>query len=209
VVLDRAVGMVALVIVATGVMLLRPDDPKVRPWIPWVSLICVGLVAGVFVAFSRRARARLRVDDWIGRLPFGDQLKRIDAATHRMRHHPRRLLAALAVTVVLQGCAIASFMLAGMGLGMHGSVAAIPDYVVYLSIGMLVAALPISYQGLGTLDATLQVFFRGVYGNFSQVLFLGFAVRLVQLFWALPGALVPLTGSHGPSPKKIAELGLQ
>jgi hypothetical protein len=91
---------------------------------------------------------------------------------------------------------------------MQGSWAAVPDYMVYLALGMLVAAVPITYQGLGTLDATLQVFFRGVYGNFSQVLFLGFAIRLVQLFWALPGALVPLTGSHGPSPEKLAQLGL-
>ena len=208
VLLDRAVGMVSLVVIAMAVMVLRLDDPKIRPWLPWVALILVGLVAGVFLAFSRRARARLRVDDWIGRLPFGEQLRRIDAATHRMRHHPRLLLATLGVTVVLQGCAVVSFMLAGMGLGMHGSLSALPDYVVYLSIGMLVAAIPISYQGLGTLDATLQVFFRGVYGNFSQVLFLGFAVRLVQLFWALPGALVPLTGSHGPSPEKLAQLKL-
>jgi uncharacterized protein (TIRG00374 family) len=209
VLLDRAVGMVSLVFFAMVVMLLRPDDPKIRPWIPIVALILAGLVAGVFVAFSRRARALLRVDDWIGRLPFAEQVKRIDAATHRMRHHPRRLLAALGLSMVLQGCAIASFMLAGMGLGMHGSVAAIPDYVIYLSIGMLVAAVPISYQGLGTLDATLQVFFRGVYGNFSQILFLGFAIRLVQLLWSLPGALVPLTGSHGPSPEKLAQLKLR
>jgi len=208
VLLDRAVGMVSLVFFAMAVMLLRPDDPKIRPWIPIVALIFAGLVAGVFIAFSRRARALLRVDDWIGRLPFGAQIKRIDAATHRMRQHTRLLLAALGLTIGLQGCTIASFMLAGMGLGMHGSIAAIPDYLVYLSIGMLVAAVPISYQGLGTLDVTLQVFFRGLYGNFSQVLFLGFAIRLVQLLWALPGALVPLTGSHGPSPEKLEQLKL-
>jgi hypothetical protein len=209
VLLDRAVGMVGLVVITLLVMTLRLDDPKIRPWIPWVALILMGLVAGVFLAFSRRARARLRVDDWIGRLPFGDQVRRIDAATHRMRHHPRLLGATLAVTVGLQACAIASFMLAGMGLGMQGSWAAVPDYMVYLALGMLVAAVPITYQGLGTLDATLQVFFRGAYGNFSQVLFLGFAIRLVQLVWALPGALVPLTGSHGPSPEKLAQLGLE
>jgi len=209
VLLDRAVGMMGLVVITLLVMTLRLDDPKIRPWLPWVALILAGLVAAVFVAFSRRARARLRVDDWIGRLPFGEQLRRIDAATHRMRHHPRRLLAAVTLSVGLQGCAIASFMLAGMGLGMQGSLAAIPDYLVYLALGMLVAAIPVSYQGLGTLDATLQFFFRGVYGNFSQVLFLGFAIRLVQLLWALPGAIVPLTGSHGPSPEKLAQLDLK
>jgi hypothetical protein len=208
VLLDRAVGMVGLVVITALVMLLRLDDPKIQAWIPWVVLLLLGLAVGVFLAFSRRARARLRVDEWIERLPFRDQIRRIDAATHRMRGHPRRLLAALAITVLLQALAIGSFMLAGLGLGMHGGLAALPDYMVYLALAMLVAAVPVSYQGLGTMDAALQVFFRGTFGNFSQVLFLGFAVRLVQLVWSLPGALVPLTGAHAPSPEKLARLGL-
>jgi len=208
VLLDRAVGMVGLVVITLLVMTLRLEDPKIQGWLPIVGALLAGLVVAVFLAFSRRARARLRVEEWIERLPFRDQVRRIDAATHRMRGHPRRLAAALFVTLALQGLAITSFMLAGVGLGMKGGLAAFPDYLVYLALAMLVAAVPISYQGLGTMDAALQVFFRGVYGNFSQVLFLGFAIRLVQLFWSLPGALVPLTGSHGPSPEKLAQLNL-
>ncbi len=206
VLLDRAVGMVGLVVITLLVMLLRIDDPKIRIWVPWIALLNVGLLAGVFVAFSRRARARLRVDDWLPKLPFGAQLARIDAAVHRMRGHPRLLGAALALSVLLQGLAVTAFMLAGLGLGMRGGFAAYPDYLVYLSLGLLVAAIPVSYQGLGTLDATLQVFFRGTYGNFSQVLFLGVAIRLVQLVWSLPGAIVPLTGAHRPSEEKLAQI---
>lgn len=204
--LDRAVGMVGLVVITLLVMLLRMDDPKVRAWLPAIALLNAGLVAAVFIGLSRRARSLLNVDAWLPRLPFGGQLQRIDAAVHRMRHHPRLLLAALGLSVLLQGLAITSFMLSGLGLGMSGGVADYPDYMVYMALGMLVAAIPVSYQGLGTMDAMLQVFFRGVYGNFSQVLFLGFAIRLVQLLWSLPGALVPLLGAHRPSPEKLATL---
>jgi uncharacterized protein (TIRG00374 family) len=206
VLLDRAVGMVGLVVITLLVMLLRLDDPKIRVWLPWIGLLNAGLVVGVFLAFSRRARALLRVDEWTQRLPFGAQIARIDASVHRMRHHPRLLAAALALSVLLQGLAITSFMLAGLALGMRGGLPDYPDYLIYLALGMLVAAIPVSYQGLGTLDAALQIFFRGVYGSFSQVLFLGLAMRLVQLVWSLPGALVPLTGSHRPSPEKLAQI---
>lgn len=206
VLLDRAVGLVGLVVITLLVMLLRMDDPKIRVWVPWIALLNLGLLVGVFVAFSRRARARLRVDAWLRRMPFSDQVARIDAAVHRMRNHARLLSAALALSVLLQGLAVTSFMFAGFGLGMQGGLAAYPDYLVYLALGLLVAAIPVSYQGLGTLDAALQVFFRGLYGNFSQVLFLGFAIRLVQLCWSLPGALVPLLGAHRPSPEKLRQI---
>ena len=65
---------------------------------------------------------------------------------------------------------------------------------------------PISYQGGGTMDGALQIFFQGVYGNYSQILFVGFAIRILQLLWSLPGVLVPITGSHRPSTEKIAQL---
>jgi hypothetical protein len=110
------------------------------------------------------------------------------------------------VTLVLQGLAITSMIVAAAGLGLRASAEYIAGYYVYLSIALLVMAVPVSYQGLGTMDAVLQVFLRGTYGNYSQVLFLGFAMRLLQLAWSLPGVLVPITGAHRPSSRKMAEL---
>lgn len=206
VLLDRGVGLAGLVLITLLAMALRLHDPRIREWLPAVGLLLAGLLVGVLVAFSGRARRRMRLERLIDHLPWSDHVHRIDAATYRMRHHPRLLAAALALTVVLQGLAITSFALAGVGLGMRGGLEVYPDYLCFLALGMLVAAVPISYQGLGTMDAALQIFLRGVYGNFSQVLFLGFAIRLVQLAWSLPGALVPLTGAHRPSPEKLAQI---
>lgn len=206
VLLDRGVGMVGLVSITLVAMALRLDDPRIREWVPAVVVLLAALLAGVLVAFSGRARRRMRLESLIERLPWSDHVRRIDAATYRMRHHPRLLAAALALSVALQGLAITSFALAGVGLGMRGGLEVYPDYLCFLALGLLVAAVPISYQGLGTMDAALQIFLRGVYGNFSQVLFLGFAIRLVQLAWSLPGALVPLTGAHRPGPEKLAQI---
>lgn len=206
VLLDRGVGLVGLVLITLLAMSVRLDEPRIREWIPAVALLLLALLVGALVAFSGRARRRMRLERLIERLPWSQHVRRIDAATYRMRHHPRLLAAALALTVLLQGLAITSFALAGVGLGLRGGLSVYPDYLCFLSLGMLVAAVPISYQGLGTMDAALQIFLRGVYGNFSEVLFLGFAIRLVQLAWSLPGALVPLTGAHRPSPEKLAQI---
>lgn len=204
--LDRAVGMVSLVVIAAAAMLLKLDDPKIRDLLPAIGLLMLGLLVFVLVAFSRRVRALIRIERVIARLPFSDQLKRIDAATYRMRHHKKLLLVAFLMTVLLQGLAIASFTVAGIGLGMNPDPSLYAGYFAYLATALLISAIPVSPQGLGTMDGALQIFLRGVYGSYSQILFLGFVMRLMQLVWSLPGFLVPITGAHRPSPEKIAQL---
>lgn len=204
--LDRAVGLAGLIILSALVMPFRFQDPQIRGLWPLFAALGLGLVGATFVAFSRRARRQLRVDAIIARLPFSATLQRIDAATHRMRHHPRLLGAALLLTLVLHSLALASLTVAAVGLGMNSGWELYPGYVTYLAVALLVAAIPISYQGLGTMDGVLQIFLRGTYGSYTQILFLGLLVRIFTLVWALPGFLVPLLGAHRPSPEKLAEL---
>lgn len=206
VLIDRAVGLVGLVAITLGAMLLRLGDERVREWLPAVAALLAALLAGVGVALSRRARRRLRLEERLDRLPWSGHLRRVDAAVHRMRHHPRLLASALALTVALQGLSLSSFVLAGTGLGLRTGLDVYPDQLAFLGLAMLVGAVPVTYQGLGTLDAALQLLLRGSYGSFSQVLFLGLAIRGVQLVGSLPGALVPLTGAYRPDPEKLARL---
>lgn len=211
VLLDRVVGLMSLILIAAVAICIEFDDPRIRQWWPLIAALTGGLVLGIFVAFSQRFRGALqrtglwkRVEPLLQRLPLIEHLKRVDAATHRMRHHKGLLLWALALTIALQGLAILSFTVAGIGLGMKPVIDA--GYFVYTAIALLVAAVPISYQGMGTMDAVLQFLFRGAYGNYSQVLFFGFAIRIIQLLWSLPGFLVPITGAHRPSKEKLASL---
>ncbi len=110
------------------------------------------------------------------------------------------------MTILLQGMAITSMTVAGFGLGMNYQAGLLPGYFVYIALALLIAAIPITPQGAGTMDGALQIFFGSVYGNYSQILFLGVAMRLLQFFWSLPGFLVPITGAHRPSNDKIAQL---
>jgi uncharacterized protein (TIRG00374 family) len=204
--LDRAVGLISLIIIAAVAMCVKFNDPNIREWWPVIGGLSAGLIVGIVVVFSRRVRARIGLDRLISTLPFSDHLKRIDAATVRMRHHKKLLLTALGMTLLLQGVAITSMTVAGWGLGMNDGIDLLAGYYVYIALALLIAAIPITPQGAGTMDGALQIFFLGAYGQYSQILFLGVAMRLLQFVWSLPGFIVPITGAHRPSSDKIARL---
>jgi hypothetical protein len=68
-------------------------------------------------------------------------------------------------------------------------------------------AVPISFGGLGTMDAYYGWVIVGAgLGSAEKAIFLAMFVRLTQLLWALPGVLVPLTGAHLPSAEAVARL---
>ncbi len=206
VLLDRAVGLISLILIALFTILLKFGDPRIREWALPVGLLGAGLAVGVVVVFSRRIRSIIRIDALLERLPFSNQLQRIDAATLRMRDHKKLVLSAVLITIVLQFFAISSMILFGIGVGMSDGASYYPGYYVYIALALLVAAVPITWQGVGTMDGVLQIFFLGAYGSYSQILLLGLGIRLLQLFWSLPGFLVPITGAHRPSSQKIEQL---
>ncbi|MCH8853855.1 MAG: flippase-like domain-containing protein, partial [Planctomycetes bacterium] len=204
--LDRAVGLISLILIAAVAMCVKFDDPHIREWWPVIGGLGAAMIAGIIVVFSRRVRDRIGLDRLIAKLPFSDHIKRIDAATVRMRHHKKLLLVALGMTLLLQGIAITSMIVAARGLGMEFSIDLLAGYYVYIALALLIAAIPITPQGAGTMDGALQLFFLGTYGQYSQILFLGVAMRLLQFVWSLPGFIVPITGAHRPSSEKIARL---
>ena len=57
------------------------------------------------------------------------------------------------------------------------------------------------------MEAALTEFFvRGAYGSRAQVLLLAVAMRVIQLFCALPGFGAYLTGACRPDASKLAQL---
>ena len=200
--LDRAVGMVSLILIAAVAMMLKFDDPRVRAWWPAMASLILVLVLGGSAVFSPRMRAYCRFDRLSAWVPFAEHIKRADAATLRIRRHRGLLLSALLLTLVLQGLAITSMTIAGISLGMNYHADLLPGYFVYFAMTMMVAAVPISPQGVGTVDGALQIFFLGAYGNYSQILFLGIAMRVLPFILSLPGLFVPMTrGSRFKSDK--------
>lgn len=202
--LDRVVGLGALLLVAGTAVLLHYRDPRiggleiaggVELGPAFASLLGLGLF-GLLVYAHPAPRRWLRLGAHLDRLPLGRTVRRVDAAVHRAVRRPRWLLSAIGLTVLIHLVSIVVAWLAAGALGMSSGLA---PYLVYVPLGFVVWALPISIGGLGTLDAWYEaVAVAARLGSVEQGFCLAWMVRLIQLAWSLPGIFVFLAGEHRP-----------
>lgn len=204
VILDRVVGLISFLLIAAGAILVATGSDVVGEFGQWVGyLLCVLIAAGVLF-FSKRLRRLIRYDDWLEKLPFADRLKRIDETAFSFRYHYVRAAASLIVTVAAHFVLVTSIYFLARSLGIAPNLGR-DSSALYLAIlistvvGYLFAAIPISIQGFGLLEAVFwKVLIDGQWSNASQMLALTLGARLVQVAWSLPGVIVPWLGLERP-----------
>jgi uncharacterized protein (TIRG00374 family) len=204
--LDRAIGLLGLILLAGAAILLTRDPQQFAHLTAVLAIICGALAAGGIVVFSGRLRRALRLRELAARLPMGEQLLRVGRATVAMRQHKLLVVLSLLMTLALQAVVMVSAAIMAWALRMQGEMS---YYFIYVSIGFLIAAIPISPpQAFGVMEYFYVLFFaQGELSNdASQAVALALAVRLIQLVWALPGVLVPLLGAHLPRKAELERL---
>lgn len=207
--LDRAIGLLGLVLLAGVSILLTRDPQQFRQLVITLLIICGVLAAGSLVVFSKRMRETLRLRRIAQRLPMGEQIIRVGRATVAMRQHKLLVLSSLLMTFALQAICIYGAAIMARALHMEGDTS---YYFIYVSIGFLIAAIPIAPpQAFGVMEAAYVQFFTqgGLNNDPSQAVALALAVRLIQLVWALPGILVPLLGAHLPRRDELQNFAAQ
>jgi hypothetical protein len=196
IVLDRVVGLSGLLVLAAGMSLLGSADPLLRRVGIASAIILAAVIFGAVVVLSDRLSA------WVPRLvawlPLSSQLVRMHAATGRLLRHKRLLVLGLATSVALQFVAVGAVVLCAYALNMSFTGGRIWDYFAFVGAGNVVAAIPVSVLGLGTMEFAYKQFFLGDYGTLAQLLCLALWTRLLQLFWSLPGALITMVGTYRP-----------
>ncbi len=209
--LDRAIGLLGLVFIAI-VGIVVTWNPRAYGALTLVLLLLLaGLGLGTVIVFSRRIRHALRLPDLAAQLPGGQHLLRIGRATIALRAHPAKVALAMLSTLVLQSIAILSAAVMAWAVHMRSGGGWFDDlayFFIYVSVGFLIAAIPITPpQAIGVMEAAYVKFFAtGGLNTASQAVALALAVRLIQLVWAVPGVLVPLLGAHLPSKDELARL---
>ena len=144
VVVDRAIGLVAMVVLGTGVILASDErlDALKLPVALFSALLLAGLVA-YFLPWVRRV---LRFDAIVSRLPQADRIRRLDLAARALVRHPGEVALAAALSFgnhLLGGLAVYSVAAAlGTTLGLG-------DWIATMAIANTLAAVPISPGGLG------------------------------------------------------------
>lgn len=198
--LDRFIGLGVLLLLVGVAIEVGARDPYLRYVGHVINAAIVVAIILVALFFSERIRDRWLPRGLVSRLPLEQQLRRVDAATRRLLRHIPCFGGAVLCTLMLQFLALSSFVVAAYALQMNFEDSKVFDYYACIGSGVVVAAIPISPQGLGTSEAVYRQFMLGSHGTLSQILCMAMAVRLIGLFWSLPGSLVALTGAYRLSP---------
>ena len=209
--LDRAIGLLGLVILAAGGILLKWDPNSFRELAVVLALMFLGF-GGRFAWWSSApgSVACCACTSSPPDCPQARSLLRVGRATVAMRAHKVKTALSMLVTILLQGQCMVSAAVMGWALGMQGPGGAVSQlwyFAIYVSIGFLIAAIPLTPQSIGVMETAYVKFFTAHGLNTaSQALAFALAVRLIQLVWAVPGVLVPLLGAHLPRKEEMADL---
>ena len=184
VLVDRASGLFGLLVLATLVGLTRLGDGTIRPVVATVgAVVAAGLLALCLYGWGPAFRA-LR----LGRL---DHLPAVGGAFRAARVYREQkmvpVVRSVALTLVVHGLLTGSAACAGWALGL-GEHAPLGRVLVVLPLCFAAAAVPLTYQGLGVMEAlaisTLDAGDAADNAIVGMLLFL----RGYQLFSGLIGA---------------------
>lgn len=197
VLLDRLLGLLALALIAFAVVLTRLDETAYRQ-LSWFVFAFLGAAAFfAFVFLSRRARAVLRIETIVAKLPGGGLLGKIDQAIFEWRSKRRVLQWALLLSFANQlGIQVMMWTLAA---GLHittrsGEPVPIPDLMVVLPVAFIVSAIPAMPGGWGVREAAFAFWFHYVGVDRGPAVALSIVNGLVQLLWSVPGGAYFLAG---------------
>ena len=190
---DRIIGVVVLIVMAAVFVMFMWRDPQVAKLGRAVGLLVVLAAIAVIFLFSESLRRLVRFDRWKGKLPISRLVDKIDQALLTYRRSSGILLKAAGATVLLQFLSSTASYFLGSALQINTG---IWYYWLYVPLAFLIGSIPVSvFWGLGLLEGAYVGFFAGSgFASVTQAAMLAMAVRLMQLFWSLPGSLVVAFG---------------
>ncbi len=202
--LDRVAGLVSFLFLAVLAIFAARNTPVIGAFGEYIGYLMLAMIIGGLAYFSERVRRAVRLDALLGRFPFADKLRRIDATTFNLRRHPGETVLSVIITIVSHFFVITCiyFLARSFGIDPQPGRGAGQLYIAILIstvVGYLFAAVPISFQGFGLFEAVFfKVLVDGGWCDASAMLVLTLSARLVQILWSLPGVVVPWMGLERP-----------
>ncbi len=161
VLLDRAIGLLGLVLLA-WISLVIFDDGSLSPILlgirrgaASVSLLALaGLAAAVFAG-----RWFDNLIDWGGRLPaIGETLARMARAVRDLRGHPQVLLVLTMLAVIVHSLLSVTIYL--ISSGVYAEHPTLKEHFMVVPPGMAAGALPLAPGGIGVQEGALAALFQ-------------------------------------------------
>jgi hypothetical protein len=188
VLMDRALGVLSVVIVAAAALPFAPSIAGMKAMLATIGLLSVLCAVAAVVIFSERAADLVRASARV--VPLRVLHKITDALTDAVRryhaHHPE-LLRVLALSVLVQVIRVIQGWCLGLALGIH-----LPGWTwfVFIPIIVFVMQIPVSINGIGTTQAAFAWAFVPQ-GAASPVVFaLSVLFLALGIVGTLPGGLL-------------------
>lgn len=191
VLIDRVVGLYAMLVVASGGYLLGASDNGLSPLVHGLArgAIVMGAIGTAGIALLMwPAFTGPTVRGWASRLPVvGDTLDRLIGAAGAYRTSRRYLFTAILMSCVTHMLFVTSFWLIGTGLPMDAPTLATTFVVGPLS--MAAGAIPLTPSGLGTFEAAMNELYRAAGCSPGDGLLVAINYRLMTYLMAGLGAV--------------------
>ncbi|TWT48584.1 hypothetical protein Pla111_03580 [Botrimarina hoheduenensis] len=186
VVVDRAMGLLALLLFASAGILaggvFTGDRPLALRAMAHASLAITVVAILCFALAIAPGRPLWRLASWVRRIPrIGRLLGQAALLIDAYRHGRLRLMAALGVGLMTDAAFVLSFYTIAKSLPLDSP--GLAEHFVIVPLGLIAGALPISPSGLGTVEATVDLLYQSLgkavpAGHGSLV---AFAHRLLML----------------------------
>ena len=195
VIMDRALGVVSMVIVALVSLALAVELSAV-PGVLWiVTLGAAGCAAAAAVLYSESIATRVQESAmWMGPR-IGTLAGRLVEAVRRYTRHHAELTVVLLTSIAVQVVRVLQAYCLGVAIAIAAPVWA---YFVFVPLIVLVMQVPISISGLGTSQLMFDVLFGRLGVSSPQAVALSILFVGLGVVGNLPGALLYLTGGIKP-----------
>ena len=171
VILDRALGLYAMILMTVIVMMIDIRHVMQVTVLKTLFILMLGLGAGfsfVFLSlFSRRFKRAGWVESLLEKLPLSHKFLKLYETAHRFGLKRKRILFALALSFLSQSVAIVFLWIAGLAAGF--TEISLLTYFLVAPLGFMATAIPISPAGLGVGQAAFLVLFNLYLGTESDV----------------------------------------
>lgn len=193
VLMDRGIGLLALVFVAAaGASMTPAGSPVVGPFGPgllWLTLAAGAALAAPMLAMPQRvgrllAPLKALHQEWVE-----ERISRLVGALARFRETPAALGLGFAGAIIVQAILVAFYAAIAHALGVPIPMA---HLAVMIPLSFIVQMAPVSVNGLGVREATFSYYFAQLGLPLESALALSFLGAVLVMIFSLSGAAVYL-----------------
>jgi uncharacterized protein (TIRG00374 family) len=191
VLVDRLLGIVSILIVATSGLFLARDLIDVTIFAGLLAILAVLCAGALALVFLPTAAGLMGVV--IARLPRGQGLaQRLIAAIRRYSMYRGSLVNVLACSIAVQGLRVLQTFYLGLALGLT-----VPlwVYFAFVPLILLVVLMPVTINGIGTTQAAFVWLFGRAGVQAAPAFALSVLFLAIAVVGNLPGGLLYLKGS--------------